>query len=86
MFVLFQPTTQEGAPVPQHDHINPRSRGRRLATWAVVSVAAMLALSGCELGEFKDGYLPNGITDNSERVRDGGSAWSRPRLRCGSAA
>ena len=70
MFVLFQPTTQEGAPVPQHDHINSRSRGRRLATWAVVTVVAMVALSGCELGEFKDGYLPNGVTDHAERVRD----------------
>ena len=56
--------------MPQHDHINPRTRGRRLATWAVVTVAAALALSGCELGEFKDGYLPNGVTDHSERVRD----------------
>ncbi len=55
--------------MPQHDHINPRTRGRRLATWAVVTVVAMLALSGCELGEFKDGYLPKGVTENSERVR-----------------
>lgn len=55
--------------MPQHDPINPRTRGRRLATWAVVTVAAMLALSGCELGDFKDGYLPHGVTENSERVR-----------------
>ena len=55
--------------MPQHDHINPRTRGRRLATWAVVTVLAMVALSGCELGELKDGYLPNGVTESSERVR-----------------
>ena len=55
--------------MPQHDHLNPRTRGQRLTTWAVVTVAAMVALSGCELGELKDGYLPNGVTENSERVR-----------------
>ncbi|KGN38463.1 cytochrome c oxidase subunit II [Knoellia subterranea] len=66
---MFEQTTQEGATVPQTGHFNSRSRGRRLATWAIVAVGAMLALSGCELGEFKDGFLPHGVTENSERVR-----------------
>ena len=55
--------------MPQQDHISPRARGRRMATWTVVTVMAVLALSGCELGELKDGYLPRGVTENSERVR-----------------
>ncbi|KGN31770.1 cytochrome C oxidase subunit II [Knoellia flava TL1] len=67
---MFQQTTQEGAAVPQHDQLNPRSRGRRLALWSVLAVGAMVALSGCELGKFEDGFLPRGVTENSERVRD----------------
>ena len=55
--------------MPQHDHNTPRSRGRSMATWAAVAVVAMVALSGCELGEAKDGFLPRGVTENSERVR-----------------
>ncbi|MDT0214816.1 cytochrome c oxidase subunit II [Rothia sp. ARF10] len=56
--------------MPQHDQLNPRSRGRRLALWSVLAVGAMVALSGCELGKFEDGFLPRGVTENSERVRD----------------
>ena len=29
----------------------------------------MLALSGCELGDVRDGFLPRGVTENAERVR-----------------
>ena len=54
----------------QHDHFDPRPRRRRVALWAAVAVAAMVTLSGCELGEFKNGYLPQGITDHAQRVRD----------------
>lgn len=56
--------------MPQHDHFNPRPRGRRAAKWTALAVGAMVALSGCELGSAKDGYLPQGVTENSERVRD----------------
>ncbi len=55
--------------MPQHDQIKPRSRGRTMATWASVAVLAMVALSGCELGAASDGFLPKGVTENSERVR-----------------
>lgn len=55
--------------MPQHDLFKPRSRGRSVATWAAVAVVAMVALSGCELGDAKDGFLPRGVTENSERVR-----------------
>ncbi|WP_082569775.1 aa3-type cytochrome oxidase subunit II [Knoellia sp. Soil729] len=67
---MFQQTTQEGATVPQHDHFTPRSRGRSMAIWAAVAVMAMAALSGCELGDAKDGFLPRGVTDHAHRVRD----------------
>ncbi len=67
---VFQQTTQEGATVPQHDHLTPRSRGLRMAIWAAVAVIAMATLSGCELGAAKDGFLPRGVTENAVRVRE----------------
>ncbi|MFC7492060.1 MULTISPECIES: cytochrome c oxidase subunit II [unclassified Knoellia] len=66
---MFQQTKQEGAAVPQLDPFTPRTRGRRVATWAAVAAVAMLALSGCELGDVSDGFLPRGVTENAERVR-----------------
>ncbi|WP_353950332.1 cytochrome c oxidase subunit II [Knoellia sp. S7-12] len=66
---MFQQTKQEGATVPQHDPFKPRSRGRSVATWAALAVVAMVALSGCELGDVKDGFLPRGVTENADRVR-----------------
>lgn len=55
--------------MPQHDQIKPRSRGRRVATSVTLAVLAMVALSGCELGAAKDGFLPKGVTENADRVR-----------------
>lgn len=51
----------------QRDHVVPRSRSRALRV-GVLSVIAALTLTGCEHGQFVNGFLPQGVTEGADRV------------------
>ncbi|CCH69803.1 putative cytochrome c oxidase subunit 2 [Phycicoccus elongatus Lp2] len=51
----------------QRDHVVPRSRSRALRV-GVLSVIAALTLTGCEQGQFVNGFLPQGVTEGADRV------------------
>ena len=49
------------------DPTSSRSRGRRLVTLTALAAVTTLALSGCD-HKFVNGYLPDGVTSDADRV------------------
>ena len=51
-----------------HDQSTPPTARRRVARLTALGGAALLVLTGCEHGDFVNGYLPQGITEGADRV------------------
>ena len=51
-----------------HDQSTPPSARRRAARLTALGGAALLVLTGCEHGDFVNGYLPQGVTEGADRV------------------
>lgn len=51
-----------------HEKSKTRSRGGRIARVSAVVAASLVALTGCEHGKLSNGLLPQGITQEADRV------------------
>ena len=59
--------TTKGAPVRQHDLHSARPRRGLRALWTAAVLGAVAVLTGCQ-GEFSDGYLLKGVTQESQQI------------------